>query len=195
MPITATSNALPIVVMLGITGAAINAIQTTLYALAAHVYPTAVRATGVGTAVAFGRIGGVMSSYAGEWALGVGGSSAFFALMAGVHGRRIPLPVARRTPCAAAGALHHGAIRYRSRILSLEGDSGDHEFIGLMPIQSIRPLMSPASLYLLLLTCDTQPKCLLTAVRLPPHLPRGFDNQRQLRHLFLDRERVPLDRR
>jgi AAHS family 4-hydroxybenzoate transporter-like MFS transporter len=83
MPITATSNALPIVAMLGITGAAINAIQTTLYALAAHVYPTAVRATGVGTAVAFGRIGGVISSYVGEWALGVGGSSAFFALMAG----------------------------------------------------------------------------------------------------------------
>ena len=69
--------------MLGVTGAAINAIQTTLYALAAHVYPTAVRATGVGTAVAFGRIGGVMSSYAGEWALAAGGSGAFFALMAG----------------------------------------------------------------------------------------------------------------
>jgi MFS transporter, AAHS family, 4-hydroxybenzoate transporter len=83
MPIAATSNPLPIVVMLGITGAAINAIQTTLYALAAHVYPTTVRATGVGTAVAFGRVGGVMSTYAGEWALAAGGSAAFFALMAG----------------------------------------------------------------------------------------------------------------
>lgn len=83
MPITANSNALPIIAMLGVTGACINALQTTLYALAAHVYPTTVRATGVGTAVAFGRIGGVMSSYAGEWALGAGGTSAFFALMAG----------------------------------------------------------------------------------------------------------------
>jgi AAHS family 4-hydroxybenzoate transporter-like MFS transporter len=83
MPITAASNAVPIIVMLGVTGAAINAIQTTLYALAAHVYPTTVRATGVGTAVAFGRVGGVMSSYAGEWALGAGGSLAFFTLMAG----------------------------------------------------------------------------------------------------------------
>jgi AAHS family 4-hydroxybenzoate transporter-like MFS transporter len=82
MPITATSPALPIVVMLGFTGAAINAIQTTLYALAAHVYPTAVRATGVGTAVAFGRIGGVLSSYAGDWALRAGGSHAFFTMMA-----------------------------------------------------------------------------------------------------------------
>ena len=83
MPITAASNAVPIIVMLGVTGAAINALQTTLYALAAHVYPTTVRATGVGTAVAFGRIGGVLSSYAGAWALGAGGSSAFFTLMAG----------------------------------------------------------------------------------------------------------------
>ncbi len=83
MPITATSNPLPIVIMLGVTGASINGIQTTLYALAAHVYPTTVRATGVGTAVAFGRVGGVMSTYAGEWALAAGGSSAFFALMAG----------------------------------------------------------------------------------------------------------------
>lgn len=83
MPITATSNALPIVVMLGITGASINALQTTLYALAAHVYPTTVRATGVGTAVAFGRVGGVLSTYAGAFALGWGGSRAFFILMAG----------------------------------------------------------------------------------------------------------------
>ena len=82
MPITATSNALPIVVMLGITGASINALQTTLYALAAHVYPTTVRATGVGTAVAFGRVGGVLSTYAGAFALGWGGSRAFFILMA-----------------------------------------------------------------------------------------------------------------
>jgi len=83
MPIHAASNALPIVVMLGVTGGAINALQTTLYALAAHVYPTTIRATGVGTAVAFGRVGGVLSTYAGAMALGAGGSRAFFTLMAG----------------------------------------------------------------------------------------------------------------
>ena len=102
MPITASSNAVPIIAMLGVTGACINALQTTLYALAAHVYPTTVRATGVGTAVAFGRIGGVMSSYAGEWALGAGGTNAFFTLMAGsmaivfvclaLVGRHVPRP-------------------------------------------------------------------------------------------------------
>ena len=81
-PIVATSPALPLILMLGYTGALINAIQTTLYALAAHVYPTGVRATGVGTAVAFGRVGGVLSTFAGAWALEAGGSRAFFGLMA-----------------------------------------------------------------------------------------------------------------
>jgi len=79
---TAASAPLPIVVLLGVTGALINATQTTLYALAAHVYPTAVRATGVGSAVAFGRAGGVLSTYAGAWALEAGGSLAFFTMMA-----------------------------------------------------------------------------------------------------------------
>jgi AAHS family 4-hydroxybenzoate transporter-like MFS transporter len=53
-----------------------------MYALAAHVYPTSVRATGVGTAVAVGRTGGVLSTYAGEWALASGGTAAFFGLIA-----------------------------------------------------------------------------------------------------------------
>jgi AAHS family 4-hydroxybenzoate transporter-like MFS transporter len=77
-----TDGAATLIVLLGITGGCVNAIQTTLYALAAHVYPTAVRATGVGTAVAFGRAGGVLSTYAGAWALEAGGSKAFFTLMA-----------------------------------------------------------------------------------------------------------------
>ncbi len=75
-----TSNTFQIVVMLGITGGLINAVQTTMYALATHVYPTPVRATGVGTAVAVGRSGGVLSTYAGAWALEAG-SAAFFGLI------------------------------------------------------------------------------------------------------------------
>jgi AAHS family 4-hydroxybenzoate transporter-like MFS transporter len=54
-----------------------------MYALAAHVYPTGIRATGVGTAVAFGRIGGVLAPYAGSWALESGGASQLFVLIAG----------------------------------------------------------------------------------------------------------------
>jgi AAHS family 4-hydroxybenzoate transporter-like MFS transporter len=82
-PIGAATSAASLILMLGFTGAMINAIQTTLYALAAHVYPTTVRATGVGTAVAFGRVGGVLSTFAGALALEAGGSHAFFGLMAG----------------------------------------------------------------------------------------------------------------
>jgi AAHS family 4-hydroxybenzoate transporter-like MFS transporter len=83
IPIASTTNALSVVVMLGLTGGMINGVQTTMYALAAHVYPTAVRATGVGTAVAVGRFGGVLSPYAGAWALEAGGSRVFFATIAG----------------------------------------------------------------------------------------------------------------
>jgi AAHS family 4-hydroxybenzoate transporter-like MFS transporter len=71
-----------VLAMLAWTGGLINAVQTTMYALAANVYPTGVRATGVGTAVAFGRIGGVVSTYAGSWALEFGGASALFAFVA-----------------------------------------------------------------------------------------------------------------
>jgi AAHS family 4-hydroxybenzoate transporter-like MFS transporter len=68
--------------MLAWTGGLINAVQTTMYALAAHVYPTSIRATGVGTAVAFGRIGGVVSPTLGSWALEGGGASRYFGIIA-----------------------------------------------------------------------------------------------------------------
>jgi AAHS family 4-hydroxybenzoate transporter-like MFS transporter len=75
-----------VLAMLAWTGGLINAVQTTMYALAAHVYPAAIRATGVGTAVAVGRAGGVVSPYAGAWALEAGGGSQMFALIAGTLG-------------------------------------------------------------------------------------------------------------
>jgi AAHS family 4-hydroxybenzoate transporter-like MFS transporter len=83
MTITARSAVIPILLMLTLTGGLINAVQTTMYALAAHVYPTAVRASGVGTAVAFGRSGAILTGYAGPWALEYRGSQSFFWLMAG----------------------------------------------------------------------------------------------------------------
>ena len=83
MRITGAAGAVPIVVMLGVTGGLINAVQTTMYALAAHVYPTPVRATGVGSAAAVGRTGAILSTYAGAWALESGGTRLFFVLIAG----------------------------------------------------------------------------------------------------------------
>jgi MFS transporter, AAHS family, 4-hydroxybenzoate transporter len=69
-------------VMLAWTGGLINAVQTTMYALAAHVFPTSIRGTGVGTAVAFGRIGGVISPTLGVWALDTGGPTRYFGIIA-----------------------------------------------------------------------------------------------------------------
>jgi AAHS family 4-hydroxybenzoate transporter-like MFS transporter len=66
------------IAMFALTGGLLNAVQTTMYALAAHVYPTEIRATGVGTAVAVGRIGNVVASYVGAFALDTGGAPAFF---------------------------------------------------------------------------------------------------------------------
>jgi MFS transporter, AAHS family, 4-hydroxybenzoate transporter len=77
-----SSSGLVIVGWLTLLGAMINGVQTTMYALAAHIYPGPVRATGVGTAVAFGRIGAILSGYAGSWAIGYRGSSSFFGLIA-----------------------------------------------------------------------------------------------------------------
>jgi AAHS family 4-hydroxybenzoate transporter-like MFS transporter len=75
--------AVPVFVMLAWTGGLINAVQTTMYALAAHVFPTSIRATGVGTAVAVGRIGGVISPALGSWALESGGPAFYFRVIAG----------------------------------------------------------------------------------------------------------------
>jgi AAHS family 4-hydroxybenzoate transporter-like MFS transporter len=82
MEISPTTAVVQLFVLLTLTGALINGVQTTMYALAAHVYPTSVRATGVGTAVSFGRSGAILTGYVGPWAIGLGGSSGFFAVVA-----------------------------------------------------------------------------------------------------------------
>jgi len=70
----------PVFIMLGITGGLVNATQTTMYALAANVYPTNIRSTGVGTTVAFGRIGGVLSPIVGAEVLNAGTTPYFYAI-------------------------------------------------------------------------------------------------------------------
>lgn len=83
MTISVEAALAPIMIMLTITGGLINAIQTTMYALATNVYPGGVRASGVGAATAVGRTGAIISGYAGPWALAFRGSTSYFALIAG----------------------------------------------------------------------------------------------------------------
>lgn len=69
-------------ILFAVTGALMNAVQATMYALAAHVFPTAIRGTGVGVTVAVGRVGNVLASYVGSWALIAGGPPLFFTTLA-----------------------------------------------------------------------------------------------------------------
>ena len=82
MTIGPSHGMLPIFLMLVLTGALINGVQVMMYALAAHVYPSVVRATGVGSASAFGRIGAILSGYVGSWAIDAGGTRQFFTTIA-----------------------------------------------------------------------------------------------------------------
>jgi MFS transporter, AAHS family, 4-hydroxybenzoate transporter len=112
MPIGPQS-AFAVLAMLAWTGGLINAVQTTMYALAAHVYPTAVRATGVGTAVAFGRVGGVLSPSVGSWALESGGSARYFGLMGAtmVTAFAALAAIRRHIPGEATVAPRHAVAR------------------------------------------------------------------------------------
>jgi AAHS family 4-hydroxybenzoate transporter-like MFS transporter len=98
--------------MLAWTGGLINAVQTTMYALAAHIYPAAIRATGIGTAVAVGRVGGVVSPYAGAWAL-ESGPSRMFALIAGTLSVVFVALAAVRTHILQAGDLRYNRLTRR----------------------------------------------------------------------------------
>ena len=65
-------------------GLFINGLGPSLFALGSHIYPTQIRATGVGAGVACGRIGGILSSFVGAVILGWQNNSvtAYFGIVA-----------------------------------------------------------------------------------------------------------------
>ena len=81
LPLDPTGDATGLIVAMTIAGAFINAVQTTLYALAAQVYPREVRATGVGATAAIGRLGAIVSSFVGAAVVAAGGG-AYFGVIA-----------------------------------------------------------------------------------------------------------------
>jgi AAHS family 4-hydroxybenzoate transporter-like MFS transporter len=98
-------NGLFLMGMFILTGGLLNAVQTTMYALAANVYPTDIRSTGVGFAVAVGRVGNVLAATVGNEALDRGGNAGYFGswsvLMAIVF---IALAMVRRHVTHTVGA-------------------------------------------------------------------------------------------
>jgi len=66
---------------IGVHGMFVNAVQSTMYALCAYVYPTSVRATGTASALAFGRLGAILSAFAGAMVITAGGASAYLTML------------------------------------------------------------------------------------------------------------------
>jgi AAHS family 4-hydroxybenzoate transporter-like MFS transporter len=65
----------------GVHGMFVNAVQSTMYALCAFMYPTSVRATGTASALAFGRLGAILSAFAGAAVITAGGAMAYLTLL------------------------------------------------------------------------------------------------------------------
>lgn len=83
MGLDVKSNITTLIAGFAVHGFFVNAVQVSLYALCAYVYPTDVRATGTATALAFGRIGGVLSAFVGAAVITQGGPSGYLALLGG----------------------------------------------------------------------------------------------------------------
>jgi len=93
MPIDASGSHTLLLGALAAHGLFVNATQTTMYALAAHIYTTRVRATGVAAALAVGRTGAILSAYLGSHILRMGSDIYFSALAIGMAGCFIALLV------------------------------------------------------------------------------------------------------
>lgn len=99
----ATQHTALLIVGLGLHGLFVNAVQSTMYALCAYVYPTGVRATGTASALAFGRLGAILSAFAGALVITAAGASGYLLMLGAamalvllalaVVGRHIPRSV------------------------------------------------------------------------------------------------------
>jgi MFS transporter, AAHS family, 4-hydroxybenzoate transporter len=80
VPIQTAGGHMLLIAGFGLHGLFVNALQTTMYAVASHVYPTKIRATGIAYAAAAGRVGGTISSLAGA-AVIQSGSGTFLGVL------------------------------------------------------------------------------------------------------------------
>jgi AAHS family 4-hydroxybenzoate transporter-like MFS transporter len=69
-------------VVIAMAGFGIHALQTGLYLVSSHVFPTECRTSGVGFASGAGRLGGITSSLVGGYLLSGAGAAGFFGCVA-----------------------------------------------------------------------------------------------------------------
>lgn len=67
----------------GVHGLFVMTVQCIIYSLCANVYPTNVRATGTAATLAIGRIGAILSAFAGAAVITSGGASGYFSMLGG----------------------------------------------------------------------------------------------------------------
>ncbi len=107
---TPVENTSVLILGLGLHGLFVNAAQTTMFALSAHVYPTNVRATGTASAMAFGRLGAILSAFAGAAIISAGGAAAYFGMLGiAMTGVMIALMVVKNHIPAFGGGLAKAA--------------------------------------------------------------------------------------
>ena len=80
VPIQAHGGHILLIACLGINGLLANAVQTSMYALATHVYPISARATGVAYAATMGRVGGLLTSLLGAYIIQAGAKTYWSVL-------------------------------------------------------------------------------------------------------------------
>lgn len=66
---------------LGVHGLFVNGVQAPMYALCAHVYATHIRATGTAAGLSFGRLGAILSSFAGAAIITSSGAAGYLSLL------------------------------------------------------------------------------------------------------------------
>ena len=72
----------PILLIFTLLGLLLAGVHNGFYTLSALIYPSELRATGIGAAAAFGRVGAIASSFTGVIAMNFEGVSAYFGLIA-----------------------------------------------------------------------------------------------------------------
>jgi AAHS family 4-hydroxybenzoate transporter-like MFS transporter len=78
--------------------------QNGMYVLSAHLYPTAIRGTGIGAALTVARLGAVASAVTGALSVDLGGGALFFIFiavalaLAAVLAAAVSRPVPARVP-------------------------------------------------------------------------------------------------
>jgi AAHS family 4-hydroxybenzoate transporter-like MFS transporter len=83
-----------------------------MFALCAHVYPTAIRARGAAWAVAFGRLGAILSGAVGALMLSSGTSAYFIRLATAMFLVLIALSLVRRHIPAPVDEMSSGTHKH-----------------------------------------------------------------------------------